>query len=133
LTILLLLTGIGGFAVANVVDSSVAKTAAENEMALGQQDPAAAARMLRSRVTPVKSAYDTYAAASLATTSARRDVITLLNQAKPPSTSGSQAAPGAMGELPQSMAAYGAAVERENIARQAYTRQLALLMAAVHR
>lgn len=89
--------------------------------------------MLRSRVAPIKDAYDTYTAASLAAVSARRDVITLFNQAKPPSTSGSQTGASAMDELPKSIAAYGAAVERANVARQAYTKQLKLLMAVVHR
>lgn len=133
LTILLLLVGIGGFVVATVVDSSGAKTSVADERTLGQQDPAAAAKVLRNRVAPIKDAYDTYAAASLATVSARRDVIKLFNQAKPQSTSGSQAAASARDELPKSLAAYGAAVARENVARQAYSTQLKLLMTVVHR
>jgi hypothetical protein len=132
-TILLLLVGIGGFAAANVLDGSGARLSVADESALGQQDPAAAAKVLRNRVAPIKDAYDTYAAASLATVSARREVITLFNQAKPPSPPGSEAAAGAKDELPNSLAEYGAAVERENVARQAYSAQLKLLMAVIHR
>ena len=132
LTILLLLVGIGGFAMANVLDGSVAKTSVEDERALGQQDPAAAAKVLRNRVVPIKDAYDAYAAASLAAVSARREVITLFNQAQSPSTSGSQKAASAKEQLPRSLAAYGAAVEQENVARQAYSSQLKLLMAVIH-
>jgi Tfp pilus assembly protein PilV len=132
MTILLLLVGIGGFAAANVVAGSVAKTSAADEQALGQQDPAAAAKVLSNRIAPIKDAYETYAAASLTAVSARRDVILLFNEAKPPSTPGSPAAASAKLRLPSSLAAYTAAIERENVARKAYTRQLALLMAVVH-
>ena len=130
---LLLLVGLGGYVVAAAADSSVAKTSVADERALGQQDPATAAKALRSRVTPIKGAYDTYVAASLAVVSARGDVNKLFNQVRSPSTSGSLGVAGAKDKLSKGIAAYGAAVERANVARKAYADQLALLMAEVHR
>jgi hypothetical protein len=131
--ILLLLVGLGGYVVAAAADSSVGKTSVADETALGQQDPVAGAQTLRSRVTPIKVAYDSYAAASLAVVTARADVIKLFSTVRAQSTPGSVEATTARGQLSTGIAAYGAAVERENEKRQAYARQLALLMAEVHR
>jgi len=130
--ILLLLVGLGGYVVAAAADSSTGKTSVADETALGQQDPVTGAAALRSRVTPIKVTYDIYAAASLAAARARDDVSRLLSHARALSSSGSEEAATARDQLSTGIAAYGAAVERENLARQAYARQLALLMAEVH-
>ena len=132
-TVLLLLVGLGGFVVAAAADSSVAKTSVADERALGQQDPATAARALRSHVTQIVGAFDAYAASSIAVVSARGDVNKLFNQVRSSSASGSLAVARAKDKLSKGIAAYGAAIERQNVARQAYTDRLALLMAEVHR
>jgi hypothetical protein len=124
--------GLGGYVVAAAADSSTGKTSVADETALGQQDPVTRAAALRSRVTPIKVAYDTYAAESLAVVTARGDVSRLLSQARALSSSGSGEAATARDQLSTGITAYGAAVARQDIARQAYARQLALLMAEVH-
>jgi hypothetical protein len=133
IAILLLLVGLGGYVVAAASDSSVANSSAAAERALGQQDPATAAQALRSRVAPLKVTYDSYAAASLAVASARGEVTRLLNQVRSPSASGSQTVAAAKVELSASISAYGEAIAREKVARQAYADQLAPLMAEIHR
>ena len=133
LAILLLLEGLGGYVVAAAADSSVAKLSAANDQALGQKDPVTEAQILHSRVTPIKGTYDTYAAASLAVATARGEVTRLLNQVRSPSTPGDPEVAAARDGLPSSIAAYGAAIAREKVARQAYSDHLALLMAEVHR
>ncbi|MEP7193835.1 MAG: hypothetical protein ABI903_13325 [Actinomycetota bacterium] len=133
LAVLLLLVGLGGYVVAAAADSSVAKTSAADVTALGQQDPGTAAAVLRLRVLPVQSAYDTYARASLAVVSARRDVTKPISQVRFLSTSGSARTSASMDLLSKGIVAYGAAVEREDVARLAYAHQLALLMTEVHR
>jgi len=131
LAILLLLVGLGGYVVAAAADSSVANAPVATDSTLGQQDPASTAKALSSRVTRVQGAYDTYAAASLAVVSARRDVNRLIDKVRSP-TSGNPGAAGAKDALSKGIAAYGAAVERENVARKAYAVQLAPLTAEVH-
>jgi hypothetical protein len=124
--------GLGGYVVAAAADSSVTNTPVADDSTLGQQDPASAARALSSHVTTVQRTYDTYAAASLAVVSARRDVNKLIDKVRSP-TSRNPGAAGAKDLLSKRIAAYGAAVERENVARQAYAVQLAHLMAEEHR
>jgi hypothetical protein len=131
--ILLLIVGLGGYVVAAAADSSVARLAAANDQALGQKNAAAEAQTLQGRVEPIKSSYDTYAAASLAVTAARGEVTRLLSQVRSPSTSGGPEVAAARDNLPSSIAAYGAAIAREKVARQAYGDHLALLMAEMHR
>jgi hypothetical protein len=131
--ILLLLVGLGGYVVAAAADSSVSKTAVADEKGLGAQNPVTAAQAYRSHISPIKSAFDTYAAASLAVVSARDDVNRLFNQVRSAPTSKSPAAATARDQLSQGITAYGAAVEREDVARQAYADQLALLMTEMHR
>jgi hypothetical protein len=132
LAILLLLVGLGGYVVAAATDSSVAKTSAADEAALGRKDAATAAAALRIRIAPVQGAYDTYAAASLDVVSARGAVNKLVTRVRSTSASGGPGAASAKDALSKGIAAYGAAVERENVARQAYAKQLAPLMAEVH-
>jgi hypothetical protein len=132
-TIVMLLVGLGGYVVAAAADRSVAKTSVADDRALGQQDPATAEKALRSHFAPIKGAYDSYAAASTAVVSARGDVNKLFNQVRSASTSGGPGAAGAKDELTKGIAAYGAAVQREDVARKAYADQLALLMAEIHR
>ena len=130
--ILLLLVGLGGYVVAAATDSSVAELSAASHQALGQNDPVAEAQTLQGRITPIKSTYDTYAAASIAVASARSEVTRLLSQVRSPSTSVGQVAD-ARDRLPSRIAAYGEAIARQKVARQAYSDHLALLMAEVHR
>jgi hypothetical protein len=130
--ILLLLVGLGGYVVSAAADSSVSKTAVADDKGLGAQNPVTAAQAYRSHISPIKSAFDTYAAASLAVVSARDDVNRLFNQVRSASAK-SPAAATAKDQLSQGITAYGAAVEREDVARQAYAAQLALLMTEMHR
>jgi hypothetical protein len=131
-TILLLLVGLGGYVVAAAADRSVAKTVVADDRALGQQDPAMAAKALRSHFSPIKGAYDNYLAASSAVVSARGDVNKLFNQVRSGSPSGSLGAAGAKNELANSITEYGAAVQQEDVARKAYADQLRRLMAEIH-
>jgi hypothetical protein len=131
LAVLLLLVGLGGYVVAAAADSSVANTSAADITALGRQDPGTAATVLRLRVLSVQSAYDTYARSSLAVVSARGDVNRLIKHVRSLSTSGSPGTPAARDLLTKGIAAYDAAIEREDVARQAYARQLAHLKAEV--
>jgi hypothetical protein len=87
--------------------------------------------VLRLRVLPVQSTYDTYARASLAVVAARADVNQLIRQVRSTSASGSPGEAAARDLLSRGIAAYSAAVEREDVARQAYARQLAHLKAEV--
>jgi hypothetical protein len=131
LAILLLLVGLGGYVVAAAADSSIARTSVADEAALGQKDPATEAAALRIRIIPVQGAYDTYAAASLAVVYARDDVNKLVKRVRSAPASGSPGAASARDGLSKGISAYAAAVERENVARQAYAKLLAPLMAEV--
>ena len=132
LAILLFLVGIGGFVVANAADRSHAPTAVQDEAVLGQQNPVGAAQALRAQIRPVKRSFDTYAAASGAVAAARADVTNLFNALSPPSAAGSPEAAAAKLRLSAGIAAYGAAVEREQVSRIAYDKRLELLLRQVH-
>jgi hypothetical protein len=130
--ILFLLLGLGGYVAAAGADSSHSQTSGVDDQALGQRDPVVAAEALDIRVTPLKEAYDEYAAASLAVTRAREKVTILLNEASSSSGTGSLRAGPAKEELPTAIALYGAAIQRERATGQAYTRLLPPLMREMH-
>jgi len=132
MAIVLFLVGIGGFVVSNAADRSHAPTAVRDEAVLGQQNPVGAAQGLRAQVRPVKRSFDTYAAASGAVAATRADVSNLFNALGPPSAAGSPEAVAAKLRLSAGIAAYGAAVEREQVARIAYDNRLELLLRQVH-
>ena len=133
LAIVLFLVGIGGFVVANAADRSHAPTAVQDVAVLGQQNPVGAAQALRAQIRPVKRSFDTYAAASGAVAATRADVTNLFNALDPPSAVGSPEAVAARLRLSAGIAAYGAAVEREQVARITYDTRLELLLRQVHR
>jgi hypothetical protein len=130
--ILFLLVGLGGYAAAAGADNSHSQTASVDEKALGMRDPAVVAEALNNRVTPLKETYDEYAAASLAVARAREKVTILLNEAASTSGTGSLNAAKAKEELPAAIALYDAAIQRERVTGQAYTRLLPSLMREMH-
>lgn len=133
IAILLFLVGGVGYGIANVADRSHAASAVQDERVLGPKNPVGASQALRARVRPVKGAFDTYAAASTAVAAARADVTTLFNAVGPRSAGRTAESAAAKVRLSRGIAAYGAAVGREQAARIAYDKQLSLLMAEVHR
>jgi hypothetical protein len=130
--IVLLLVGLGGFVVAAAADSSHSQTADMDERALGARDPVAATAALNNSVEALTAAYDEYAAASLAVATAREKVTILLRDASSPSGTGSPKAAQAKEELPAAIAVHSAAIQRELVAGQVYTRLLVPLMREMH-
>jgi hypothetical protein len=130
--ILFLLIGLGGYVAAAGADNSHSQTAAVDDKALGQRDPVVVTEALTSRVTPLKVAYDEYAADSLAVARAREKVTILLNDAASSSGAESLGAAQAQEELPAAIAFYDAAIQRERVSGQAYTRLLPALMREMH-
>jgi hypothetical protein len=132
LAILLFLVGFGGFVVAAASDQSVQKSSAADETTLGQRDPVAAAKTLRTGFTSVNSAFNAYAAASQVVATARQDVTTQFAKVAAVSGRGGAGLAAANRELSGAIAAHGAAVAREQVARQVYVDRLDVLIKEVH-
>lgn len=132
LAILLFLVGFGGFVVAAASDQSVLKTSAADQATLGQRDPVAAAKTLRTGFTSVNAAFNAYAAASQVVATARQEVSTQFAKVAAVSGRGGAGSAAANRELSRAISAHSAAVAREQVARQAYVDRLSVLIKEVH-